>query len=200
MNTHLWLSSLTLGAALMVSPQSFAQANALRDNPTAVTVKASPSKPAAAVKTNKSKKPKSVKHLSKATLSAFKPLDQAQITPPAGAASAALSPMLLNQPGEGLREQPITVETSARSEVLNVTPVDQTLLVDEESAFVPDTAAHDQLADKPADSDVLGEESVSVIDRNTGKVKAKPLASGPLRVGVKDKGVRASVQIPIAGR
>lgn len=205
MNTHLWLSSLTLGAALIVSPQSFAQANALRDNPTAAAAaNVSTSKPATAAKTHKTKKPKPAKHLSKATLSAFQPLDQAraQITPPAGAASAALSPMMLNKPGEGLREQPITADTSARSDVLNIAPVDQSLLADDGSAFVPDESVttQEQVANIATDSDALGEESVSVIDRNTDKFKAKPLASGPLRVRVKDKGVRASVQIPIAGR
>ena len=194
---------MALGAAILVSPQSFAQANAPLDKP-AATQKAAAAKPA--VKAQKAKKSKSrpAKHFSKATLSAFQPIDQAhaQITPPAGAASAALSPVMLNKPGEGLREQPITADTSARTQVINIAPVDQSLLVDDGSAFVPDEAVttEEQVADLASDSDVLGEESVSVIDRNTDKFKAKPLASGPLRVRVKDKGVRASVQIPIAGR
>ncbi|MDO9452699.1 MAG: hypothetical protein Q7J29_07540 [Stagnimonas sp.] len=202
MNTHLWLSSVTLGAALLLLPQGIAQANALPNTPVVAGAAASKNTVKTS-KTSKSKKTKPAKRLSKATLSAFQPLDQTQIiTPPAGAASAALSPIILSKSGEGLREQPVTVDDSAGSKVINIAPVDQSALVDDGSAFIPDEtdAPAGQVAELAADSDALGEESVSVIDRNTDKFKAKPLGTGPLRVRVKDKGVRASVQIPIAGR
>ena len=47
------------------------------------------------------------------------------------------------------------------------------------------------------DETALGQEELSVIDRTRDKPKAQPIASGPLRVRVKDSGVRASVQIPL---
>ena len=135
-----------------------------------------PDPPAAAAEVRPAKvakkniRKKAPKRYSKATLSAFKPL------PPPDASAA---PALLKQ------EPALELKSTSASSGLAVPDANE-----------PD-AGQDLLAEFTSESSELGSEGVSVIDRVADKPKAQPIVSGPLRVRVQEKGLRASVQIPI---
>lgn len=129
------------------------------------------------------RKGKSRKPYSKATLSALQPQKtKAKPTEPLPMGAQAKPDEPLLQPSQTQR-----VEINA---------VDQSFLSDGYTGS-PDDSAVFEKSSVVGDSNVLGEESVSVIDRVADKPKAKPLSRGPLRMRMQDKGVRASVQIPL---
>lgn len=147
--------------------------------------------PAAKKATDKKRsKHKSKKGYSKATLSAFQPIQQAPMLQGSqSAAGIALSPMVQ-------REAVQSLQTGAATESSSTFAIaaEASTAYDEESS----NAQHDRPTTAVGESSVLGEESVSVIDRFADKPKAKPLSNGPLRVRMKDSGLRASVQIPLS--
>ena len=147
----------------------------------------------------KKRKAKSGKRLSKATLSAFQPLDGSNVFNPAAArdsnAASSLSPMVGGKMIESLREQPVAESNSGLS--LDIPVSGQAYFADEVSGMAR-AEVFERDTTTAAGSDQLGAEPISVIDRISDKPKGKPLASGPLRVKMKDSGVRASVQFPLS--
>lgn len=166
--------------------------------------------PAAPKPGKKKTRRKGSKAYSKATLSAFSPY-----AAPAAAAlpatsdvlgvPATVSTVVAVPQGEGLRESLPTplAEADTRS-ALGLQMQPQGLLASDPTEAKPITAEEALAADESAaaaatsgDATALGQEELSVIDRTRDKPKAQPIASGPLRVRVKDSGVRASLQIPL---
>lgn len=175
-----FIYTLALGAGLVMA---HAHANA----PTASTT------PAAAVTTHSAKasqkptKRKAPRRYSKATLSAFKPLDPRAQPAPLTDAKLINPPATAQDQALKLKsDQDIGVTSSAD---VAIPPQD----------VEGSESSQNLLAEFSADSMELGQESVSVIDRVADKPKAQPIVSGPMRVRVQDKGVRATVQIPLAG-
>ena len=148
----------------------------------------------------KKRKAKSGKRLSKATLSAFQPLDGSSALKPADAshsnAASSLSPMVTGKMDESLREQPVLESHSGLS--LDLPVSGQAYFADEVSGTAKAEVFERNDTATVEGSDQLGAEPVSVIDRISDKPKGKPLANGPLRVKMKDSGVRASVQFPLS--
>lgn len=188
MNTKTGFLVIVLIAGLLASSLSFAQAAAITI-PQAESVSAKPK--AAAVPPRQ--KRKSGKRYSKTTLSAFKPLNAQQTQAPAEATepSATRSSVLLNAEPESdpLRQALPLADESSRTAPFTLNPDDQALLeVD---------AADPVESELVTDPDALGQESISATDRANDKLKTRPITQGPLRLRVKDKGLRASVQIPL---
>ncbi len=151
-------------------------------------VKVVPVPKKAADKKRQQRKPK--KRYSKATLSAFQPVPLASSVPSVAdrqsAAFITLSPLVQK---DMLHPEPPPSSAGTGSFAI---PDIQTAY-DEDSSNVQ----HERSTTAVGESNVLGQESVSVIDRFADKPKARPLANGPLRMRMKDSGVRASVQIPL---
>ena len=164
--------------------------------PSATSVAASPTKPA--VKIHKAK-PK--KGYSKATRSALRPqpdivgASQGAIAPSAfnSAASIALSPVVKKNAVRALPEKPAVLPSGAGTASISLKSGFASKSYDEESSL----NQHDRNTESAVESDVLGQEALSVVDRFADKPKARPISEGPLRVKMKDSGVRASVQIPL---
>ncbi|MES2885194.1 MAG: hypothetical protein V4709_10335 [Pseudomonadota bacterium] len=148
----------------------------------------------------KKRKAKSPKRLSKATLSAFEPLDGSAALKPASAgtsaAASALSPMVTGKMDESLRQQPVLESHSGLS--LDLPVSGQAYFADEVSGTAKTEVFERNDTATVEGGDQLGAEPVSVIDRISDKPKGRPLANGPLRVKMKDSGVRASVQFPLS--
>ena len=163
------ITGLVLSVGLLFGPVSVASTTPAAAGEPATAAELRPAK--APKKSTRKKVPR---RYSKATLSAFKPL-----APATGSAKPAL-----------LKQEPILELKPATHAAI------QDLAVSD--ANEPDVG-QDLLAEFTAggESNALGAESVSVIDRIADKPKAQPLVSGPLRVRVQEKGVRASVQIPL---
>ncbi len=199
--TFLITSCIVIAAFAAASPARAASQTAPAPALAATsTVTATPkAKPETKRRKTARKRPVS-KRYSPATLSAFKPLQPA-LTPtePVAAESATQSQVMVNKPAETLDSLPPVVKDSADNQLLNIRPVDQPLLVPDEPALVKNDAGATDGVDPapPVDPDSLGNEAVSVIDRDTKRPGGKSLESGMLRVKVKDKGVRAGVQIPL---
>ncbi len=174
---------LAVAAEKPVPPQPVTQSSASSGQ-----VKAAPvSKKAKAKKRSKRRG----KAYSKATMSAFQPMPQTRTQSVQGsqsAASIALSPMV-NKDAVQRPEQTAAPGSDSSGFVIP----DVNTAYDEETS----NAQHERPTDAVGESSELGQESVSVIDRFADKPKAKPLANGPLRVRMKDSGLRASVQIPL---
>ena len=133
------------------------------------------------------KKRRAGKHYSKATLSAFQPLAAHS------GHAAAVRPVA----SMGLKPRP-TAPLPSLSAPFFIAPVAQGVLAADEQPFVlTEVGSLQPSAVLVEDSDVLGQESVSVIDRFSDRPKARPLAKGPWRLRMRDQGLRATVQIPI---
>lgn len=195
MNISPALLSVLIGSACWVAlplpAQPLTPTTAVAPAPAVAPAAKPTSKPAPTAKAKASRK-KRAKRYSKATLSAFQPLPAAPAaTVPAGLAPIALSPVVKPEAAQAIqpREAPVVEAASPLAQ-----PVERAPAFDEDSRLVQ----HERPVDAPAgESDALGQESVSVIDRFADKPKAQPLTEGPLKVRVKDSGVRASVQIPL---
>lgn len=145
----------------------------------------SKAKPAA----QKRKKAKVGKRYSKATMSAFRPLNKQQTSP-------ALPPAAAHM---GLAQKRPAALVAERAAPFAIAPFEQQVVSQDDAAFVlPEIAGSNRQGQQIGESDVLGQESVSVVDRFADKPKATPLAKGPLRLRMQDKGLRASVRIPLA--
>lgn len=194
-------SWVAIALVALASPLCFAQTNAppvVTPPPSEITA----AKPKAASAPTRQKR-KSGKRYSKTTLSAFKPLNakQTQVPPAATGSSATLSPVLLNaQPEQDPLRQPLPqADLSARTAPFTLTTEDQGLqAADAEGAVEPDPASSVVTEDGSAtDPDGLGQQSSPATDRLNNKPKTRAIAKGPFRLRVKDKAVRASVQIPL---
>lgn len=214
----LWIGAGALCCSAVLAPAAAAQAplpDAITQTPSAVAPTANPGaaskkpvtsqKPASKKATRKSSKP-----YSKATISAFAPYTAPAAAAPLATsdvlgAPATLSTVVVAPQGEGLREPlPTPLESDEASSGLNLQMQSQSLLGTDASESKPVTveeaAAVDQSTTGSAlagDETALGQEEQSVIDRTRDRPKAQPLASGPLRVRVKDSALRATVQIPL---
>lgn len=184
---------ITFAAVLLSSPVALAGSDA---TPAPVAV----SKPAAKHSSSGSSKSalRKSRHYSPATLSAFRPY---VANAPAASAEPA-SAFINTAPAADLRAPPQLAETVEKSSVFNVESNRGAVLVDEDDHTAFEQAASSTNSNDPASfgGDTLGSESVSVIDRIADKPKAKAIASGPLRVRVNDRALRASVQIPLSDR
>lgn len=212
MNPH--LKPLWMATALVCSSALFS-APALALTPSPSSAQASMAAEVAAPQdvSGVAKKPqkrkagrKGSKAYSKATLSAFAPY--AAPAAPAAlplAAPATVSAVVIAPQGDGLRESlPAPLPEASTSSALGLQMQPKGLLASDPTESKPVTldeaVATDEATVTPAaaaDATTLGQEELSVIDRTRDKPKAQPIASGPLRVRVKDSGVRASVQIPL---
>lgn len=201
MNTKNSLVAISLLAVALASLPCIAQMNAA-PVVTPPQSEIATAKPKAASAQTRPKK-KSGKRYSKTTLSAFKPLNAKQTQAPAAATenSAAQSPVLLNaQPVQDPLRQPLPqADPSARAAPFALTTKDQGLLAaDAESAVEPAPTASLVTEDGAAtDPDGLGQQPSSATDRLNNKPKTGSIAQGPFRLRVKDKAVRATVQIPL---
>lgn len=192
MNIKLSISGLTGIALLALSVSGAALAQTYTAAPQTAAA-AEQAKPIA-----KKRKAKSAKRLSKATLSAFAPLDGSTALKPAAAgspAASALSPMMAGKSMESLRDQPVAESQSGLA--LDIPVSGQAYFADEVSGAAK-AEVFERDTETAVDSDQLGAEPVSVIDRISDKPKGRPLANGPLRVKMKDSGLRASVQFPLS--
>ena len=194
----LWFASALLSGSLGYSATALA-------SPAAPEVSA-----AAAPQKSVAKKParKAARTYSKATLSAFAPYEAPAAAAPLATSDvlgvpATVSTVVIVPPGEGLREQPpsLTEAEAMRTIKIDMPPQDAVASNPDESkgVTVEEAAAMDESTSASAmagDETELGQEAQSVIDRSSDKPKAQPIASGPLRVRVKDSALRASVQIP----
>ena len=183
------LMVMLLLAGLLVSPLGIAQTK------TVPQAESGSVKPKVA-KAPQRQKRKSGKRYSKTTLSAFKPLKPEQMQTPAGTdeTSATRSPVLLNpEPESDPLRQPLPLaDESSRTAPFTLNPNEPALLAVDATDLVEPAAT--------ADPDALGQESISATDRIGDKPKTRAITQGPLRLRVKDKGLRASVQIPLEGR
>lgn len=137
----------------------------------------------------KKAKAKAGKRYSKATMSAFRPLNK-QPASPALRHSAAHMGLQAHKSQAALAPE--------RAAPFAIAPFAQGGLSQDDAAFVlPEIAGSNPQSQQIAESDVLGQESVSVVDRFADKPKATPLTKGPLRLRMQDKGLRASVRIPL---
>ena len=150
------------------------------------------------------------KPLSKATLSAMQPVDQAQLLPTPDADNAATQnaaarpAVVMNAaPVASLQSVAPSEAPSALASSLSRGLSDQTNLEDDEGEpLVTEPASLEtprEEAAQLANAESLGEQQVSVIDRIADKPKATPIAKGPLRLKVHDKALRATVKIPLTG-
>lgn len=195
MNIKLFTSGFAGLALLSFSLAGTALAQTPMPDPAQQQVAATePTKPLA-----KKRKSKSGKHLSKATLSAFQPLHADAALKPAmpgdSAAAIALSPVVAKAELESLRDPPAA---EARSGLALDIPVSGQAYFADEVSGAAKAEVFERDTEAAMDSDQLGAEPVSVIDRISDKPKGKPLANGPLRVKMKDSGLRASVQFPLS--
>lgn len=199
-----WAQATPPPAAASTQPSAAATATATA---TASKKQVTSTKPAAKKATRRSSK-----RYSKATLSAFAPYAAPAAAAPLATSDvlgvpATMSTVVAAPQGEGLREsQPSPLAGSESSSALNLQMQAQTLLGNDASESKPVTveeaAAVDEsttAAANAGDEMELGQEAQSVIDRTRDRPKAQPIASGPLRVRVKDSALRATVQIPLEG-
>ena len=207
----LWMASALVCCSSLLSAPVSAQtpaAGAL----TGAAATAVPAKPAAATPKPSKKKTrrKGSKAYSKATLSAFSPYAAPAAAAPLATSDvlgvpATVSTVVVVPQGEGLRESlPTPLAEADTSSALGLQMQPQALLTNDPTESTPVSVDEALAADDTAvaaatngDETALGQEELSVIDRTRDKPKAQPIASGPLRVRVKDSGVRASVQIPL---
>jgi len=209
-------SALICGGALL-STSALAQATATVTTQTSATSQAAAKatsttavKPAAQKPSKKKTRRKAGKPYSKATLSAFAPYAAPAAAAPLATSNvlgvpATVSTVVAAPQGEGLRESlPTPLAEADTSSALGLQMQPQGLLASDPTEAKPITAEEALAADESAVASTtsggetaLGQEELSVIDRTRDKPKAQPIASGPLRVRVKDSGVRASVQIPL---
>ncbi|MES2682271.1 MAG: hypothetical protein V4650_02040 [Pseudomonadota bacterium] len=176
MNIKPLISGLLLSVGLLMTTTSMADSG-----------KNQPGQPVTAAEAGskanqKALKRKPAKRYSKATLSAFKSLSTTAQAAPQISSDPLNPPLMVQDLGLSLRS----------GESANA-PVSGLALQDSNE---PDPSQN-LLAEFTAENNELGSESVSVIDRIADKPKAQPIVSGPLRVRVQEKGVRASVQIPL---
>ncbi len=207
MNIQIKLLCLCLGLGLCYGVPL--RANEVNTHPAPSLVRPPAAAAVPQARTGKTGGRASRKPYSKATLSAFQPIDASKVQPPpdenaaAAPGEAALSPVLRHDKADSdpLRQPLPLADEAARNPPFAMVPQDGGLLDKNEAEEVtePDAAANEgATAPAPvADSAVLGQETQSVIDRNTDKPKTQPIARGPLRVRVKDKALRATVQIPL---
>lgn len=197
MNTKNGLVGMALLASVLASPLGIAQ-TAAAPITAAPQVEMTTAKPKAATVPSRQKR-KTGKRYSKTTLSAFKPLNTEQTQAPAEAAetSATQSPVLLHtQPEQDPLRQPLPLaDVSARTAPFTLAPNAQGLLAEPDPTA--SVVSDDSGAIPAIDPDALGQDAIPATDRLDNKPKTRPIAQGPLRLRIKDQGLRASVQIPL---